>query len=154
MTDLSLMHKFVGIQFFQTTLSILLHQVEYVQSIIDDYTLTPRATAHVPLFKLTQLQKDTPINEHDYQGLIGKLYYMTKTRLDIMFAALLLSWVMHGPQQFHLRSAQQVVYYLQKTSSLGLWFLREEGDHIQGFSDVDYAWDIDEYPLAPTYSPI
>lgn len=46
---------------------------------------------------------------------------------------------MHGPQQFHLRSAQQVVYYLQKTSSLGLWFLREEGDHIQGFSDVDYA---------------
>lgn len=58
MVDLGLMHKFLAVQFLQTTTEIFLHQAEYAQSIIDDYSL-PHITAHVPTPKLTRLQKDT-----------------------------------------------------------------------------------------------
>ena len=51
---------------------------------------------------------------------------------------------MHRPQKTHLTTTFFVLQYLQHHLSLGLWYPKEEDITLQGFSDVDYAGDIDD----------
>ena len=113
MTNLGLMEKFLGVQFLQTDRGIFLHQTDYNLSIISEYSTGH--PAHVPLVESIKHRKDTgtpPVDQKQYQGLVGKLLYLTKTRLEIGFATSLSSRYMHGLQQFHLDNALCIVNYI------------------------------------------
>ena len=59
---------------------------------------------HTPLPESLKLRKDIGIdltNEKEYQSLLGKLHYLTKTRLDLGFSASIASRFMHKPQVTH-----------------------------------------------------
>ena len=58
---------------------------------------------------------------------------------------------MHSPQQAHWDAALSLLAYLSKTLDLGLWYLKGEENTIQGFSDADYAGNLDDRTSTSAY---
>jgi hypothetical protein len=147
MTDSGLLRKFLGVQFHQVDHSVLLHQEDYIQTLLSEYDMLRTPPMYVPISDSVRLSKDTrtaPVDARYYQRLVGELNYLMKTRWDIGFAVSLLSRYMHRPQKTHLAVAFSVLQYLHRHPSLGLWYPKGEDITLQGFSDVDYAGDIDD----------
>lgn len=48
-----------------------------------------------------------------FQRLIGRLLYLTITRLDIAFAVQCLSQFMHAPKESHMVAALRIVLYIK-----------------------------------------
>ncbi|XP_015170457.1 uncharacterized mitochondrial protein AtMg00240-like [Solanum tuberosum] len=55
-----------------------------------------------------------------YQRLVGKLLYLTMTRLDITFAVQVLSQYMHCLKRSHMEAALRVVRYIKGLPGMGL----------------------------------
>lgn len=62
------------------------------------------------------------VDEGHYRRLIGCLMYLTATRLNIMFAASLLSRFMHCPSETHLKAAKRVLRDIKGTIDYGVKF--------------------------------
>ncbi|XP_021615708.1 secreted RxLR effector protein 161-like [Manihot esculenta] len=78
-----------------------------------------------------------------YRILIGNLLYLIATR-DLMFSASMLSRFMHGPSQKHFRVTKRVLSYLRRTVGYGVWYSKEESGDLQGNSDNEWAWSLDD----------
>ena len=101
----------------------------------------------IPLPPTSSLRLDTHssfVNPKAYQGLIGRLIFLTKTQPNIAYATSILSMYMHKLQTDHWNVAMTLISYLAKYPSLGLWYAQGEGNTLQGSSDLDYAGNIDE----------
>ena len=78
-----------------------------------------------------------------YQSAVGSLMYaMLCTRPDIAYAVGVVSRFMSNPGEAHWSAVKWIFRYLRGTSKMCLCF--GSGDPIlQGYTDVDYAGDMD-----------
>ena len=74
-----------------------------------------------------------------YRGMIGSLLYLTASRPDIMFSVCLCARYQADPKESHLRAVKRIFRYLKGTPNLGIWYPKESGFDLIGFTDVDYA---------------
>ena len=72
-----------------------------------------------------------------YRRLVGRLIYITTTRLDIAFATQQLSQFMAHPTQSHFQAAIRVLKYLKDCPGRGLLFHRDSLVQLVAFSDAD-----------------
>ncbi|KAL3720851.1 hypothetical protein ACJRO7_005629 [Eucalyptus globulus] len=70
--------------------------------------------------------------------------YLTGTRPDIMHAVSLISRYMEHPTELHLQAAKRIFRYLQGTKNFGLFYKKGEKSDLFGFTDSDYAGDVDD----------
>ena len=70
--------------------------------------------------------------------------YLTATRPDIMHAVSLISRFMECPKEIHLLAAKRIFRYLQGTANYGLFYKKGEKSDLFGFTDSDYAGDLDD----------
>ena len=75
---------------------------------------------------------------------MDQLIYLTKTRPNISYATSVFSRYMHSPQSTHWSATLQLVSYLARFPSLGLWYAKGEENTIQGFFDSDYTGNLDD----------
>jgi hypothetical protein len=78
-----------------------------------------------------------------YQRLIGKLIYLTVTRLDIAFAMSVVSQFMHAPRTSHLVTIERILRYLKATPGQGIWMKKYANNTLVGYSDADWAGSCD-----------
>ncbi|XP_048447466.1 secreted RxLR effector protein 161-like [Pyrus x bretschneideri] len=76
--------------------------------------------------------------------MVGSLIYLTATRPDVMCAVSLLSRYMEFPTNLHFQAAKKVFHYLQGTSDFGVFYKKGEVSRLIGFTDSDYAGDLDD----------
>ena len=74
-----------------------------------------------------------------YQRLVGKLIYLSHTRLDIAYAVGVVSQFIHAPQVAHWEAALRIVRYLKGTVGHGILFKNHGHLEIHGFTDADWA---------------
>ncbi|XP_021724278.1 uncharacterized protein LOC110691630 [Chenopodium quinoa] len=74
-----------------------------------------------------------------YQQLLGKLIYLTVTRLDISFTVQLLSKFMHSPTSTHLQAVKRLLRYLAGTRTQGIILASSSVAHLTAFCDSDWA---------------
>ena len=125
MSDMGMLHYFLGIEIFQEDDGVFIFQKRYVQRILKKfgmYGCNPVSTPLIVTTKLTKKNKGKKIDKTRYRSLIGNLFYLTATRPDVTFSASLLSRFMQAPSHIHLRAATTVLRYLQGTINYGLKF--------------------------------
>ena len=76
--------------------------------------------------KVKSKEKGVPIDRGRYQRLVGKLIYISHTRLDIAFAVSVVSQFMQDPYEEHLEAVYRILKYLKMTPEKGLYFRKNE----------------------------
>ena len=72
--------------------------------------------------KLMPQTEKLAVDKGRYQHLVGKLIYLTHTRLDISFAVSIVSQFLGNPSIDHLEAVNRILKYLKKDLGKGLMF--------------------------------
>ena len=73
---------------------------------------------------------------------MGKLIYLSHTRLDIGFSVSIVSQFMNNPTEKHMTAVTRILRYLKMTPGKGLFFQRTTKKEIEIFSDTDWAGSV------------
>ncbi|CAL5333116.1 unnamed protein product [Camellia sinensis] len=147
MSDLGMMHYYLGIEVVQSSTGIFISQKKYVGEILDMFQMKDCNPVTTPSEFGLKLNKDnggTKVDNTLYKQIVGSLMYLTATRPDIMHAVSVISRYMECPTELHLLVAKRIFRYLQGTKEFGLFYKKGEKSNLYGFTDSDYAGDSDD----------
>ncbi|KAK4386523.1 Retrovirus-related Pol polyprotein from transposon TNT 1-94 [Sesamum angolense] len=116
MSNLGLMHFFLGIEINQEKEGIFICQRKYTENLLKKFKMESCKAVTTHLVTGEKYQKEDGSQKVDgskYRSLIGSLLYLTATRPDIMFATSLLSRFMQSPSQVHYATAKRILIYLR-----------------------------------------
>nr|GEZ74191.1 retrovirus-related Pol polyprotein from transposon TNT 1-94 [Tanacetum cinerariifolium] len=133
---------FLGLQVNQSPCGIFLNQSNYVLEILKKYGMESYDSVGTPMEikdKLDLDQNGTPVDAMKYRSIIGALMYLTSSRPDIVHATCLCARYQAKPTEKHLKEVKSIFRYLRGTINTGLWYTKDFGFKLPGFSDADYA---------------
>nr|GEZ16068.1 uncharacterized mitochondrial protein AtMg00810-like [Tanacetum cinerariifolium] len=81
----------------------------------------------------------TPVDATKYRSMIGALMYLTLSRPDIVHATCVRARYQAHPTEKHLKEVKRIFRYLRRIINMGLWYTKDSGIELTGFSDADYA---------------
>uniref|UniRef100_A0A803LUQ7 Uncharacterized protein n=1 Tax=Chenopodium quinoa TaxID=63459 RepID=A0A803LUQ7_CHEQI len=84
-----------------------------------------------------------PVNQTQYQKLVGKLIYLSHTRPDLAYAVGVVSRFMHKPQKQHLEAVYRILRYLKGTTRKGVIYKNHGHLDLHAFTDADWGADRD-----------
>ncbi|KAL0318302.1 UNVERIFIED_CONTAM: Retrovirus-related Pol polyprotein from transposon RE2 [Sesamum angustifolium] len=156
MSDLGLMHFFLGIEINQEKEGIFICQRKYTETLLKKFKMESCKTVTTPLVTGEKYQKEDGSQKVDgsiYKSLIGSLLYLTATRPDIMFATSLLSRFMQSPSQVHYyAAAKRILRYLRGTKDFGIWYKSTNDAKLVGYTDSDWAGSVDDMKSTSGYT--
>eukprot|EP00253_Pinus_taeda_P011636 PITA_11636 len=115
MIDLGHLHYFLGLQVFQSKEGISLSQSKYACDILCHFHMEDCKPTHSPFQSRAKLSVTCTSPEVDatlYHQLVGKLLYLTHTRLDLSFVVGLISWFMKNPHEIYWKEAKRILHYV------------------------------------------
>ena len=133
---------FLGLQVSQRKDGIFINQAKYIKDLLKKFDLEDCSSAKTPMATATKLDEDSKGKKVDisvYRGMVGSLLYLTASRPDIMFATCLCARFQSCPKESHMIAIKRIFRYLKGTPSLGLWYPKDTGFNLVGYSDADYA---------------
>nr|GFB79659.1 uncharacterized mitochondrial protein AtMg00810-like [Tanacetum cinerariifolium] len=142
MSMLEEMTFFLGLQVNQSPCGIFINQSKYVLEILKKYRMEscdPVGTLMEIKDKLDLDQNGTLVDATKYHSMIGTLMYLTSSRSGIVHATCLCARYQAKPTEKHLKEVKWIFRYLWGTVNTGLWYTKDFGFELTGFSDVDYA---------------
>lgn len=74
-----------------------------------------------------------------YRRLVGKLIYLTISRLDLVYPEHILSQFMTLPTEHHLRVVRHVLRYVKSSPAQGIMYSSVSDLQIRVFCDADWA---------------
>ncbi|GJX06430.1 gag-pol polyprotein [Tanacetum coccineum] len=89
--------------------------------------------------KLDLNKNVTPVDATTYQSMIGAHMYLTSSKPDIVHATYLCAWYQAQPTEKHLKEFKRIFRYLRGTVYMGLWYTKDSGFELTGFSNADHA---------------
>ena len=101
-------------------------------------------------------QSSSPLDDtkaSSYCRLIGRLIYLTNTRLDVTYAVQHLSQFVAHPSSTHQQAAYRILRYLKAALGSGVFFFASSIFQLKAFSDSDWAgciytrWSITDYSV-------
>ena len=87
--------------------------------------------------KLGPCKDEEMIDNGRYQRLIGRLIYLSHTRLDIAYAVSLVSQFMHCPRKEHLDVGYGILRYLKSCPGKGVLYSKGNGLGVEIYTDSD-----------------
>ena len=155
MTDLGLLHHFLGMGIVQTKKSIFIHKNKNAIKLLEKFGLKSCKSVGTPLVANDRLCKNDgseAADESEYRKLVGSLLSLTATRPDIMFGASLLARFMHGPTKKHIGTAKRVLRYIQGTMDFGIEYVKGKTTLLIGYCDSDWAGSVDDMRSTSGYA--
>ncbi|GJV14732.1 retrovirus-related pol polyprotein from transposon TNT 1-94 [Tanacetum coccineum] len=132
---------FLGLQVNQSPCGIFINQSNYVLEILKKYRMEscdPVGTLMEIKDKLDLDQHGSPVDATKYRSMIGALMYLTSSRPDIVHATCLCARYQAKPTEKHLKEVKMIFRYLRGSVNMGLWYTKDSGFELTGFSNADY----------------
>uniref|UniRef100_A0A3Q7FJI4 Reverse transcriptase Ty1/copia-type domain-containing protein n=1 Tax=Solanum lycopersicum TaxID=4081 RepID=A0A3Q7FJI4_SOLLC len=140
--DLGKLHYFLGLEILYKDTGVLISQRKFTTDLLKEFDCTSCKPSMSPLeptvkFKANEgaLLKDPTF----YRKLVGKLNFLTNTRLDITFSVQHLSQFLQSPREPHLKAAYHVLRYLMNDPCLGVFLSNSTDCTITAYCDSDWA---------------
>nr|GEV17282.1 retrovirus-related Pol polyprotein from transposon TNT 1-94 [Tanacetum cinerariifolium] len=133
---------FLGLQVNKSPCGIFINQSKYVLEILKKFGMESNYPVGTPMEikdKLDLDQNGTPVDATMYRSMIGALMYLTSSRPDIVHATCLCARYQAKPTEKHLKEVKRIFRYIRGTINMGLWYTKDSGFELTGFSDADYA---------------
>ncbi|XP_022003993.1 uncharacterized mitochondrial protein AtMg00810-like [Helianthus annuus] len=147
MTDLGILHYFLGMEVNYDNGNIMLSQQKYARNLLDKFKMGNCNAISTPLEYGLRLSKEDPEDEVDqnlYRSLAGCLVYLTNTRPDTMFEVSKISRFMERPKKSHWETGKRILRYIKGTLNHGVVYSKGSKGKLVGFSDNNYAGNIDD----------
>jgi len=138
-----------------------LSQNQYIEKALHRFHMSQAKPVSTPLaahFRLSTSSGPVDTEEERYMSTVsyacavGSLMYaMVCTRPDIAHAVNVVSRFMSKPGKEHWKAVQWILRYLRGTSKFGLMFDQRAANlgQVVGYSDSDFAGDLDELKMLP-----
>jgi hypothetical protein len=142
MTDIGLMHYFLGLEVWQEPGHIFLGQGKYVCDILRRFQMEdcrPMTTPMITNWMKIHASESQLVDSTLYCQLIGSLMYLVNTMPNICFAVNTLSQFMVEPRRVHWVVTKYVHKYLCGTIDYGLDYQRGDGVRLVGYTDSYWA---------------
>ncbi|PNX80439.1 copia-type polyprotein [Trifolium pratense] len=147
MIDLGKMRFFLGVEVKQFSEGIFICQQKYVKELLLRFKMdqcNKVCSPMVPGNKLIRDENGKFVDATNYRQMTGCLMYLLATRPDLTFYICLVARYMERPTEIHLAAIKIIMRYLKGTMDLGIWYKRNEKKKLVGWSDSDYAGDLDD----------
>ncbi|UYV72852.1 hypothetical protein LAZ67_10000994, partial [Cordylochernes scorpioides] len=152
---------FVGLQIEQSEdrASIFIHQSSYIDKILSKFNMADCIPASVPMDPSVILTKqDCPTPEQKekmpkfpFREAVGSLMFAScVSRPDITYAVSQVSKFLEYPGPAHCTTVKNIFRYLKGTPHMGILFTGQ--DQLVGFSDSDFARDVDSRKSTTGYA--
>ena len=116
--DLRKLKYFLGIEVAQSNSGVVISQRKYTLDILTDTSMLdckPVDTPMDPNVKLVPSQGELLRDPGRYRRLVGKLNYLTITRLDISFPVSVVSQFLQSPYDSHWDAVVRILHYIKGT---------------------------------------
>ncbi|XP_024029322.1 uncharacterized protein LOC112093936 [Morus notabilis] len=140
--DLGRLKYFLGMEFARSKEGIFVNQRKYVLDLLKAIGLLGCRVAETPIepnVKLQAAKIEEVKNKEQYHRLVGRLIYLSHTRLDIAFAVSMVSRFMHSPGPKHFEAVYRILRYLKGTPGKGLLFKKHDHLQIEVYTDANWA---------------
>lgn len=147
MSDLGLLHYYLGLEVSQTEAGITISQGGYALKILKMAGLENCNASATPMenrLKLSKLSSDPQVDATEYRRIVGALRYLVNSRPDLAYAVGYVSRFMEKPTTEHLLAVKRILRYVAGTVHLGCFYQRKQGQAtLVGYSDSDHGADVD-----------
>ena len=155
MKDLGAAKKILGMEIYKERekKKLFLSQKSYIQKILSRFGMstakpidTPSATnIHLSTdYAPKSVAEQVYMSRVPYSNAVGSLMYaMVCTRPDLAHAVSVVSRFMGQPGKEHWQAVKRIFRYLRGTSDVGLIYGGDAHVSVTGYSDSDYAGDVD-----------
>jgi len=140
--DLGRLNYFLGLEVVYLDDGIFLSQRKFTQELLVHSGFVDCTPAVTPLplnCKLVPTEGTLLSDPTVYRTLIGKLNFLTHTRLDLSFTVQTLSQFMQSPRDSHLQALHHTLRYVKGTTDHGIVLKGSDQLRIQAYSDSDWA---------------
>jgi hypothetical protein len=146
MKNLGGLKYFLGIEVARSKQGIFLSQRKYILDLLTEVGMLECRPADTPIVqnhRLGEYPDQVPADKGRYQRLVGKLIYLSHTRLDIAYAVSVVSQFMHNPSKSHMEAVTRILQYLKSSPGKGLMFSKNDNQlKVDGYTDADWAGNI------------
>jgi len=154
MKDLGAAKKILGMEILRdkNQNKLFLSQKGYIQKVLNKFGMLSAKSVDTPFAANIHLTMFAPQSEEDkeymsrvpYANAVGSLMYdMVCTRPDLAHTVSVVSRFMGQPGKEHWLAVKRIFRYLKGTSDVCLIYGGEAPSLIAGYSDFDYAGDVD-----------
>ena len=155
--DMGELHYFLGVKIIQDG-KVWIGQPAYAESILQKFSMENAKPVSTPVDTGTKLVKATEesdsVDQALYQSAVGSLLYLLiGTKPDITYAVSNVANFCANPSKQHWTAVKRILRYLKGTTGLGLLSLysKDGSKDCVGYSDADWAGDIDDQKLTSGY---
>lgn len=131
---------------------LYIHQNGFINKLLSKFNLLNLNTSAVPMTPGHQFSDDPLNSSLPFRSLLGSLIFLHNcSRPDISYATIRLAQFSNVANDSHWSAALQVLKYLKKTKTFGLFFTAASSIKLIGFCDASLG---DPQRDAPQYSTI
>jgi hypothetical protein len=115
---------------------------KYTKDILKKFKMDDSKPLSTPMSTTTALDVDEdgePVDQKEYQSMIGSLLYLTVTMPDIQFSVCLCARFQASPRTSHRQAVKRIFRYLRYTPELCLWYSASSSLSLLGFSDAGFV---------------
>lgn len=118
---------------------LFLSQSKYIADLLHDTNMVGIDGVATPMSSSASFFEnlDSPVDEHNYRCIIGKLQYLSFIHPDIMYVVNHLSQFMHKPMDVHWRAVKRLPRYLNRTCNHSLHISCTKDAKLVFYSDSD-----------------
>ena len=140
MTDLGILHHFLGISVTRSPDGLFFSQRQYALDLLQRYGMSDCHSTTISVdckSKLSASDGPPVADPSKYRSIAGALQYLTLTRPDLAYVVQQVCLLMHNPREPHLALVKRILRYVKGTLSSGLQIGVGAVDSLTAYSNAD-----------------